>query len=179
MRVFIAIEIYDEKILKNIQTFQKNIQIDAKPTKINQIHFTLEFLGEIDEIRCEQVKNIIKKISFSSFDLSLKGVGVFPNLKNPRVIWIGIDSNGVEKLIAIANEIGMKLTTLGFENGKKFKPHLTVLRVKKKINDISVIMKEYETVEFGTQTVSKIKVKRSVLSPKGPEYSDLLEVNAK
>ena len=179
MRVFVAIEISNDKILKNIQTFQKNIQIDAKPTKINQIHFTLEFLGEIDEIRCERVKNIIKKISFSSFDLSLKGVGVFPNLKNPRVIWIGIDSNGVEKLIAIANEIGMKLTALGFQNDKKFKPHLTIFRVKKKINDISVMMKKYQTVEFGIQTISKIKVKRSVLSPKGPEYSDLLEVNTK
>ena len=41
------------------------------------------------------------------------------------------------------------------------------------------MMKDYQTIEFGTQTVSKIKVKRSVLSPKGPEYSDLLEVNAK
>jgi len=56
---------------------------------------------------------------------------------------------------------------------------LTIFRVKKKINDISSIIKEYETVEFGVQTISKIKVKRSVLSPKGPEYSDLLEVNAK
>jgi len=56
---------------------------------------------------------------------------------------------------------------------------LTIFRIKKKINDISVIMKKYETVEFGVQTISKIKVKRSVLSPKGPEYSDLLEVNAK
>ena len=73
----------------------------------------------------------------------------------------------------------MKLRALGFENNKKFKPHLTIFRVKKKIEDISVIMKQYETLEFGTQTVSKIKVKRSVLSPKGPEYSDLLEVNAK
>ena len=179
MRVFIAIEISDEKILKNIQTFQKNIQIDAKPTKINQIHFTLEFLGEIDESKYEKVKEIIKKISFSSFNLSLKGIGVFPNLKNPRVVWIGIDENGAGKLTAIANEIGMKLTALGFQNDKKFKPHLTIFRIKKKINDISVIIKEYQTIEFGTQTVSKIKVKRSVLSPKGPEYSDLLEVNAK
>ncbi|MDC0041163.1 RNA 2',3'-cyclic phosphodiesterase [Candidatus Nitrosopelagicus sp.] len=179
MRVFVAVEISNEKILKNIQTFQKNVQINAKPTKIDQIHFTLKFLGEIDETKCEQVKDIVKKMTFSSFDLSLKGVGGFPNLKNPRVIWIGIDNNGTEKLTAMANEVGMKLTTLGFENDKKFKPHLTVFRVKKKINDISVIMKEYQTIQFGTQTVSKIKVKRSVLSPKGPEYSDLLEVNAK
>ena len=68
---------------------------------------------------------------------------------------------------------------LKFKNDKKFKPHLTIFRVKKKINDISVMMKDYQTIDFGTQTVSKIKVKRSVLSPKGPEYSDLLEVNAK
>jgi len=179
MRVFVAVEISDNKILKNIETFQKNVQINAKSTKINQMHFTLKFLGEIDQEKCEQVKSVIKKISFSSFNISLKSVGGFPNLKNPRVIWIGIDSNGGEKLTTISNEIGMKLTTLGFENDKKFKPHLTVFRARNKINDISVMMKEYQTVEFGTQTVSKIKVKRSVLSPKGPEYSDLLEVNAK
>ena len=179
MRVFIAVEILKEEILKKIQIFQKNIQIDAKPIKIDQIHFTLEFLGEINQVKYDQVKSVMEKISFSSFDISLKGVGGFPNLKNPHVIWIGIDDNGAKKLISIANEIGMKLTELGFENEKKFKPHLTIFRVKKKINDISVMMKEYQTVEFGTQTVSKIKVKRSVLSPKGPEYSDLLEVNAK
>jgi len=40
-------------------------------------------------------------------------------------------------------------------------------------------MKDFEAMEFGTETVSKIKLKKSVLSPKGPEYSDLLEVNAK
>ena len=179
MRVFVAVEISNDKILKNIQTFQRNIQIDAKPTKINQIHFTLKFLGEIDETKYEQVKDIVKKISFSSFNVSLKGVGGFPNSKNPRVIWIGIDENGTEKLTALVNEIGMKLMSLGFENDKKFRPHLTIFRLKKKINDISVTMKEYQSVEFGIQTVSKIKVKRSVLSPKGPEYSDLLEVNAK
>ena len=179
MRVFIAIEISKKEVLKKIQTFQKNVQIDAKPTKIDQIHFTLEFLGEINQVKYDQVKSVMEKISFSSFDISLKGVGGFPNFKNPRVVWIGIDKNGAEKLISIANKIKIELAALGFEKDMEFKPHLTVFRVKKKINDISTIMKEHETVEFGVQTISKIKVKRSVLSPKGPEYSDLLEVNAK
>ena len=53
---------------------------------------------------------------------------------------------------------------------------MTILRVKHKIDDISLQMKEYETIKFGTQVVSKIKFKKSVLSPKGPEYSDLLEI---
>ena len=92
---------------------------------------------------------------------------------------MGFEKDGAEELISIANEVGMKLTALGFEREKEFKPHLTVFRVKKKINDISTIIKDHETVEFGVQNINKIKLKRSVLSPKGPEYSDLLEVNAK
>ena len=177
MRVFIAVEISNADILKKIQRFQENLQIDVKPTKINQIHFTLQFLGEIDEEKCEKVKDLLRTITFSQFNLSLKEVGGFPNLKNPRISGIGPDKEGAEKLIKITNEIEMKLTSLGFEKNKKFKPHLTIFRVKHKIDDISLQMKEYETIEFGTQIITKIKLKRSILSPKGPEYSDLLEIN--
>ena len=177
MRVFISIEIYDESILKRIQTFQENLKIVAKPTRINQIHFTLQFLGEIDEKKCERVKVVLSKISFPKFKLSLKGVSGFPNLNNPRIIWVGTDK-GSQKLSEISKEIGMKLATLGFKENKKFKPHLTIFRIKKKIGNISSLMQECETVEFGSETVSKIKLKKSVLSPDGPEYSDLMEVNA-
>ena len=156
MRVFIAVEISDERILNEIQTFQKNLEINAKPTKINQIHFTLQFLGEIDEEKCKKVKDLLKTITFSQFDLSLKGVGGFPNLKNPRVIWIGTDKKGAEKLVKVTEEIGMKLASLGFEKNKKFKPHLTVFRVKNKTDDISSRMKEYEGIEFGTQSITNI-----------------------
>tara|TARA_B100000427_G_scaffold70643_1_gene56931 strand:- start:3031 stop:3570 length:540 start_codon:yes stop_codon:yes gene_type:complete len=179
MRTFVAVEISKREILKKIQTFQEKIKIDAKATRVDQIHFTLQFLGEIDEEKCEQVKDVLNKIDFSGFEISLKDVGGFPNFKNPRVIWVGIEKNGAEKLTELANEIGTKLTTLGFEKEKKFKPHLTIFRIRKKIGDISAIMKDFEAEEFGTEIISKIKLKKSVLSPKGPEYSDLLEVNAK
>ena len=179
MRVFIAVEISNEEILEKIQTFQKNVKINAKPTRVDQIHFTLQFLGEINDEKCQQVQDALNKISFSQFDISLRSVGGFPNLKNPRVIWVGLEKDGARKLIDLANDIGTKLTKLGFEKDKKFKPHLTVFRVKKRIESVSSIMKDFEAMEFGTETVSKIKLKKSVLSPKGPEYSDLLEVNAK
>jgi len=178
MRTFVAIEISKGEILKEIQTFQEKIKIDAKPIRVDQIHFTLQFLGEIDEEKCEQVKDVLNKIDFSEFEISLKSVGGFPNFKNPRVIWVGIDKGG-QQLSEIAKEIGIKLTALGFKEDKKFKPHLTIFRVKEKIGNISAIMKKYEAVEFGIQSISKIKLKKSVLSPEGPEYSDLLEVNAK
>ena len=50
MRVFVAIEISKTQILENIKKFQENVEIDAKPTRTDQIHFTLQFLGEVDEI---------------------------------------------------------------------------------------------------------------------------------
>jgi len=179
MRVFIAIEISNKKILEKIQTFQKNIKINAKPTRVDQIHFTLQFLGEIDDAKCQQVKDVLSEISFSKFEVSLKNVGGFPNLRNPRVIWVGTEKDGGKKLTNLANEIGMELATLGFEKDKKFEPHLTVFRIKKKIENVSSIIRDFEAIEFGTETISKIKLKKSVLSPKGPEYSDLLEVNAR
>ena len=179
MRVFIAVEISNEEILKKIATFQKTVKINAKSIRVDQIHFTLQFLGEISESKCQQVKNILNEISFSQFQISLNGVGGFPNLEDPRVIWVGIGKNGAKKLVELSDDVRMKLTAIGFEKGKKFKPHLTVFRVKKKIGDISSIMKDFETIEFGSEIITKIKLKKSVLSPKGPEYSDLLEVNAK
>ena len=179
MRTFVAVEISKREILKEIQTFQEKIKIDAKPIRVEQIHFTLQFLGEIDEEKCEQVKDVLNEIDFSGIEISLKGIGGFPNFKNPRVLWVGIEKNGAEKLTDLANKIGIKFTTLGFEKEKKFKPHLTIFRIRKKIGDISAIMKDFEAEEFGTETISKIKLKKSVLSPKGPEYSDLLEVNVK
>ena len=75
MRVFIAVEISNEEILEKIQTFQKNLKINAKPTRVDQIHFTLQFLGEIDDVKCQKIKDLLNKISFSQFDVSLKNVG--------------------------------------------------------------------------------------------------------
>ena len=177
MRTFVAVEIDNKDILSKIKSMQESVDWKAKPIRIDQIHFTLQFLGEISDEICENVKELLSTVTFSQFTLTLKVVGVFPNLKSPRVIWVGTDEKGAEKLIEISNEIEKKLSSIGFVKDKKFKPHLTVFRVKHKIGDISNEIKKYEQIEFGAQIVSKIKLKRSVLSPKGPEYSDLLVVN--
>ena len=70
MRTFVAVEISKREILKKIQTFQEKIKIDAKATRVDQIHFTLQFLGEIDEEKCEQVKDVLNEIDFSGIEIS-------------------------------------------------------------------------------------------------------------
>ena len=176
MRTFVAIEIDSEDIIRRIKSMQESVSFKAKPVKIDQIHFTLQFLGEIDEETCKKIKKLFCTIAFSQFNLSLKGIGVFPNLKNPRIVWIGTDKKGVENLMEISKQIEMKLASLGFKKDKKFRAHLTIFRIKERIDDISNEIKKYEKMEFGAQVISKIKFKKSVLSPEGPIYSDLLEV---
>ncbi len=65
--------------------------------------------------------------------VNFKGIGVFPKLKFPRVIWIGTDENGGNLLVELAKKIENALTPLGFSVDKPFKPHITVFRIKNKL----------------------------------------------
>ena len=135
MRVFIAIEISDRKILDAIKDLQDRMQIQAKAVKLENIHFTLQFLGEVDADMVEKIKNEMKKnIVFSVFNIQIKGIGAFPKPRSPRIIWAGTDEKGGMMLKELAKKIENSLSTLGFKqqnNKNAFRPHLTIFRVKK------------------------------------------------
>lgn len=176
MRVFVAIEISNKDIIDSIRNFQSKITIKAKPIESQNLHFTLQFLGEITDESCEKIKQNLKKIEFSSFKINFKGVGVFPNMRSPRVIWIGVDKVGGAMLEELAGQIKNALEPLGFSPDKPFKSHITIFRIKNKIGDISKDLEKFTDYEFGSYLVSNIKLKQSVLTPKGPIYTDLEEV---
>jgi len=155
MRTFVAIEISDNNIINSIEKFQKELKINAKP-----------------------VNQVLKTINFSSFDVNLKGIGVFPKLKFPRIVWIGTDEDGGNKLVDLAQKIEELLKPLGFSSDKAFKPHITVFRIKKKGEDITRQMENNKNMNFGIQKITSIKLKKSELTPNGPIYSDLVEISA-
>jgi len=179
MRVFVAIEITNNEVISSIKKFQEGINIDAKPVELANLHFTLQFLGEISKEMAQKIIQSLQTIEFSSFDVNLKEIGAFPKPKFPRVVWIGTDESGGNMLIQLSKKVEKMLEPLGFFSDKPFKPHITVFRIKKKIGDISGELEDNKMVNFGIQNVSNIKLKKSVLSPNGPVYSDLLEIRAK
>ncbi len=178
MRTFVAIEISNNNIINSIKKFQTEININAKPVEPKNFHFTLQFLGEITEEISQKIIQVLKTINFSSFDVNLKGIGVFPKLKFPRIVWIGTDENGGNKLVNLAQKIEELLKPLGFSFDKAFKPHITVFRIKKKGEDITRQMEDNKNMTFGIQEVTGIKLKKSELTPNGPIYSDLEEIKA-
>jgi len=179
MRAFVAIEIYSNEIINLISKFQSEININAKPVEPYNLHFTLQFLGNISQDMAEKVMVSLNSIKFSGFMVNFKGIGVFPKLKFPRVVWIGTDENGGNLLIELSKKVENALIPLGFSVDKPFKPHITVFRIKNKIEDISKELDKFKSVDFGTQEITGFKLKQSILSSKGPVYSDLMEIKAK
>ena len=177
MRVFVSIDISNNEIINSIKNFQDSIKVDAKVIESKNFHFTLQFLGEISERNIQLIIQELKKIEFSKFKICLKGIGVFPNIKSPKIIWVGTDENSSTKMIDLSKKIQKSLRTLGFTTDKSFKPHITVFRIKKKIGDIRKEMETHENINFGIQKVSSFKLKKSELTPNGPIYSDLMEFN--
>jgi 2'-5' RNA ligase len=178
MRTFVAVEISNQEVISSIKKFQSEINIKAKPVEPQNLHFTLQFLGEVSEEISQKIKQALKTIQFSSFTVNFKGVGAFPKMKFPRVIWIGTDDTGGNSLVDLAKKVENVLSPLGFSSDKPFKSHITIFRIKNKIGDISKEMEKFRSFEFGSQEISNIKLKQSVLTPQGPLYSDLEEIEA-
>jgi 2'-5' RNA ligase len=179
MRAFVAIEIYSNEIINLISKFQSEININAKPVEPHNLHFTLQFLGDISQDMAEKVMISLNSVKFSSFMVNFKCIGVFPKLKFPRIVWIGTDENGGKSLVELSKKIENVLTPLGFSVDKPFKPHITVFRIKNKIGDISKELDKFKSIDFGTQEITGFKLKQSVLSSKGSVYSDLMEIKAR
>jgi len=179
MRTFVAVEISDEGVIKKISDLQSSIKIKAKPVEPHNLHFTLQFLGEVSEEVSKKISQALLTIEFPSFKVSFQGLGVFPKPKFPRVIWIGTDDKGGEKLVELAKKVEKVLEPLGFKSDKPFRPHVTIFRIKSKIGDITKDLEELKNLDFGIQEIKNFKFKQSVLQHSGPVYSDIKVVELK
>ena len=118
-------------------------------------------------------------LSFTKFYLNVLSCGAFPNSRNPRVVWLGVDNDGGRKISNLSKDVNLALSRIGLKNDKPFKPHLTIFRVKTRIDDITNELLKFKNVEFGKQMVSKIVIKKSNLTQNGPEYTNLGEIIGK
>ena len=179
MRTFVAVEINNDEVLESIKKIQSDLDLRAKPVALENIHFTLLFLGEISEQISFKVQEALSSIKFVEFDVEFQGIGAFPKVSQPRVIWVGTDEKGGKQLYNLASQIESALSPLGFQSDKPFRLHVTIFRIKNKVRNISDKLTKFSSEKFGIQRVSEIKFKQSVLTPEGPNYSDLQVIKAK
>ncbi|MGD0979802.1 MAG: RNA 2',3'-cyclic phosphodiesterase [Candidatus Bathyarchaeia archaeon] len=181
IRSFVAFDIDSESVLKRLTEMQAMLMgtsADLKVVEPKNIHITMRFLGNVTASTVEQIFEGMKKVQFVPFDVKICGVGAFPDVRYPRVVWAGI-TEGADKLRGIFSQLEPHLRSLGFApDPKGFSPHLTIARVRSGRNkaELAKFINENVGYEFGTVRAACLRLKRSELTPKGPIYSTLKEV---
>ena len=155
-----------------------NTGANLKLVKPQNIHVTMRFLGNISLPMVDLIHEEMKQISFTPFEIELRGLGVFPSLRYARVVWAGI-RKGADELVNVFNQLEPRLRRLGFKpDPKGFSPHLTIARVRagRHKAELVKLVEELVDYEFGVIKADCLRLKRSVLTPKGPFYTTLREV---
>jgi 2'-5' RNA ligase len=184
MRTFIAVPLTDD-LTKDLGTVQGQLRRDVPEravrwVKPSSIHLTLFFLGDILLDRADPVKEALSVIArhMPPFEFQAGGVGVFPNLRRPRVIWVGV-KDPMSGLALLHDTINEAMENLGFKpDTRRFSPHLTLGRVRRRAGrrDVQAVGDAVGHTEVGhlaTVPVKEVIFFKSVLKPTGAEYSRL------
>lgn len=178
IRAFIAIDIPGE-MLSPLREELGRLRGRIKVVEEQNTHLTLKFLGNIKESAVPRVAEAVQECVHGQkkFSALIKGVGVFPSLSRARVFWVGVESDGI--IENMAECIDEELHRLGYpRESKRFVPHITVARIKY-LNDrgrLRKIVNAYSPHVFGEVIVDSVRVKKSVLSSRGPTYYTLSEI---
>ncbi|MCK4740054.1 MAG: RNA 2',3'-cyclic phosphodiesterase [Candidatus Thorarchaeota archaeon] len=183
VRVFLSVDIEDEGHLSRIAYLQNKLDRDAAKMKLvepENIHFTWRFFGDTPISKVESIRNELEQIRFSPFTIRIGGVGAFPSIRRPRVIWIGVTHNAdaMRELKTMTDE---KLGNLGYPlERREFTPHATIARVRT-VRNRDAILRNLESLSHesvGTMVVNAIRMTKSILTPSGPIYEMLWEIRA-
>lgn len=186
VRAFVAIELPEglKEALVALQDRLGRKRVTAiKWVDPEGIHLTLKFLGYVGQDKIPEIVEAIKNASTDQKQLLLnvRGIGVFPNIRRPRVIWVGLDGE-IDRLADLQGNIDERLVGLGFEKEeRKFSPHLTLGRVKDKatpaeVADLAELIRGFQVGLLGVLAVNKISLMRSTLTPKGAIYDQIAAV---
>jgi RNA 2',3'-cyclic 3'-phosphodiesterase len=175
MRLFVAIEIAPD-IRKRIIDFMSQTQprlTNARWVRPEGLHITLKFLGNVADERRSAIEQALRGIKATPINVSLQKIGLFPNPRSPRVLWVGVEAG--PELGCLATRADEALTPLGFEQEKRaFTPHVTLARFKEgsRTQNVSALLPE-SNPGFGTMTATEFHLYESKLSPKGSSYGKL------
>jgi 2'-5' RNA ligase len=181
IRSFLAFDIENDTVLNRLAAVQRLLVqtgADLKLVEPQNIHITIRFLGNITPAMVEKTFDAMKQVQFTPFNVQMKGLGAFPDLRYPRVVWAGI-TDGADPLKTVFSQLEPRLRGLGFSpDHKGFSPHLTIARVRSGRNkaQLADFTTENANCDFGTIKAQCLRLKKSDLTPKGPIYSTLKEV---
>lgn len=183
IRCFIAINLpaaIKEKLWDAVAVLRDTV-CDIKWVSKENLHLTMKFLGAMSEVSVKDTERKLMELSGTqqAFNFKLRGTGIFPDNRNPRIIWIGINE-GKGELVKLQEKIDIYLATVGFKKeNRPFSAHITIGRVRshRNIDSLITALETLKNLEFANIEVQKISLMRSDLKLTGAQYSTIAEFN--
>lgn len=169
-RMFIAIAPAEATCTDLARIFSESDQMKWQSS--DSLHVTLKFLGQVDEKRADEVAATLREIQVEPYNLSVEGMGVFPNENDPQVLWAGL-GNGHPRLHQLRKNIEDALIPLGFEPERKaFVPHITLARLAAvSAEHVRQFLKAHQDFQAAPWTVESFGLYTSRLSAQGAEHT--------
>jgi RNA 2',3'-cyclic 3'-phosphodiesterase len=182
IRAFVALKLPESTIfsIKKIQEDLKLFRFPVRWVRPENIHLTIRFFGEIAESDIDKIGNAMNDCAgrHAPFSLSARGIGVFPGILRPRVIWTGI-SGEASLLFSLQKELEKRFEESGFKkDDRPFKGHLTLGRFRDRAEGekLTEALRKFQNFESEIFAAGRLYLYKSDLKPEGPLYTELLSV---
>ncbi len=190
-RLFVAIELPQDilQVLEGIQAqTRENLGEAARLMRWSRpegIHITLQFLGDVPASRIPELTQALQQACAGTgpFTLEVGGLGAFPNVRRPRVVWVGLGGD-TAATVGLAAAVQGELSKLGFKPDKPFSPHMTIGRVRegngigqlaplsRVLSLTSIVLPEQASFE-----VSGVSLMQSFMQSGGSVYKQVAHVS--
>ena len=181
IRAFVAVDLEPQTVQQIAETI---VQLRPRMPGIRWLapanfHLTLKFLGDVDEAKVAPIAAALERelCPFSCFTINAKGLGVFPDLRRPRILWVGLAGG---ELNALASRVEKALVPFGFvAERREFTPHLTIGRwreFKGSSKELGDEIAKWSGHDFGRSNVEEVILFQSVLKQEGAVYRRLKTV---
>ncbi|MCX8183948.1 MAG: RNA 2',3'-cyclic phosphodiesterase [Crenarchaeota archaeon] len=179
VRVFVSMDVENENISRRILEVQRRMvetKADLKLVDTSILHLTLFFIGEVPETMVNTICERLSQVKGSPVEIELRGLGAFPTVSQPRVVFTKI-GKGSGELVERAEQASEALSKIGFRMNEQFHPHLTIARVRSRLNmdKLVLFIKSNGDILIGEALTSRLRLKKSILTPRGPVYETLWE----
>ena len=175
IRAFVGVRI-DPNVVEKISAVQSQLKRSLSGVRWvgrENLHFTLKFLGPIEEKKAASITEALEEALrlFPRFPILARGIGVFPDMRRARVLWVGLEG---QSLLPLATRVETALEAVGFQREQRgFKPHLTIGRWRNFNGSPELLRSEigsWKGYDFGQSWVREVVFFQSILRSEGAIY---------